>query len=53
MTLLQLFTAFLVTAFLVSALLMYGYTRLRSGQNAEVRALKAKLEVKTTEFRDV
>ena len=40
----------LLVAFLVGALLMYGYTRIRSGQNAEVRALKAQLEAKTTEL---
>ena len=45
MTLLQLFVAFLM-----GALLMYGYTRIRSGHNAEVRALKAKLEAKTNEL---
>lgn len=45
MTLLQL-----LAACLVGALLMYGYTRIRSGQNAEVGALKAKLEAKTTEL---
>ncbi len=34
----------LLVTFLVGALLMYGYTRMRSGQNAEIKALKAKLE---------
>ena len=40
----------LLVAFLVGALLMYGYTRVRGGENAEVRALKAKLETKTGEL---
>ena len=40
----------LLVAFLVGALLMYGYSRIRGGQNAEVRALEAKLRAKTTEL---
>ncbi len=40
----------LLVAFLVGALLMYGYTRVWGGESAEVRALRAKLEAKTTEL---
>ena len=40
----------LLVAFLVGALLMYGYTRVRGSENAEIKALRAKLETKTNDF---
>lgn len=40
----------LLVAFGVGALLMYGYTRIRGGENAEIRALQTKLGAKTAEL---
>lgn len=40
----------LLAACVVGALLMYGYIRLRGGENAEVKRLQAKLTAKTDEL---
>ena len=40
----------LLVAFALGALLMYGYGRVRGGENAELQALKRQLEAKTREL---
>lgn len=40
----------LLVAFALGALLMYGYTRVRGGENAEIQGLKRQLEAKTRDL---
>ncbi len=40
----------LLVAFALGALLMYGFTRVRRGENAKIQALKRQLEAKTREL---
>ncbi len=40
----------LLVAFALGALLMYGYGRVRGGENAEIQSLKRQLEAKTREL---
>ena len=40
----------LLVAFALGALLMYGFTRVRGGENAEIQQLKRQLEAKTQDL---
>lgn len=40
----------LLVAFALGALLMYGFTRVRGGENAEIQGLKRQLEAKTRDL---